>query len=620
MKVIRIFRRNVNGRSIKRQKGDLMSAYDVLLNGYKRYQNLEKKYRKKFNSLSNLRLFVFLAGAVCFLAGLFLGNKTLAWYILICFLVLFIFLIIKHGKVEQELNMVSAMAEIHRRYLDRINGQWVEFEDTGEEFADRNHTYTYDLDIFGPKSLFQWISVAKTAFGRLYLQTLLAKPDKELDTINIRRNAVRELTTKLEFCQKLECQGLLVGKAVQDTEGLISYAEEPAVLSKAINYIRMLPVFTLLSGVLYFSGWAIPVQIPVLLLLLQILVFLYGSSRISPALGQVYSFHKGLASFRNMFCLIESEQFKNDYLSALRSELHDQTDSASVCMKRLERISDAVNLRYQPLLYFILGMSLLWDFHCAVYLNRWKKQNGKRIRDWFEVIGKLEALSSLAVISHIYPEWSFPEVQNDDMKFIARDLGHPLIQQEKCIRNDIEIKNYSCIVTGSNMSGKSTFLRAIGINLVLAYAGAAVCARQFKCPIIDIFTSMVIRDDLINGISTFYAELTRINMILINSRKGRPIFYLIDEIFRGTNSLDRIAGAEAVLRELSKNRAIGLISTHDFELCELEKDRRLSFKNYHFEEQYLNGSIKFDYKLCSDRCTTSNAKYLMNMVGISVSE
>jgi hypothetical protein len=337
-------------------------------------------------------------------------------------------------------------------------------------------------------------------------------------------------------------------------------------------------------------------------------------------LSRVYSFQKSLAAFRNMFLLIESEQLKDDYLSTLKSELYNQAEPASICMKRLERISDAINFRYNLIFYFIFNLFLFWDFHCAVYLERWKIQNAKKIRTWFETIGAFEALTSLSVISHIHPEWGFPELQDHGMKIHAQDFGHPLIQSEKCVRNDIEIDKYSCIITGSNMSGKSTFLRAIGMNLVLAYAGTAVCARKFRCSIMDVYTSMVIRDDLINGISTFYAELTRINMILKQADKGQPMLYLIDEIFRGTNSLDRIAGAQVVLRELSKKNVIGLISTHDFELCGLEKDPGLNFRNYHFEEQYIQGRIEFDYKLRSGRCTTSNARYLMNMVGIHVPE
>lgn len=601
-------------------EGHLMSGKGELHKRYKRYQSLEKRYLKRFNHISNLRLFVFLIGAVCTLLGYFLANIVLTACVLSFFLMLFILLVSIHIKVERELNIIRTMLEIQRRYLKRLNGQWVLFEDCGSEFIDSAHPYTYDLDIFGPKSLFQLISVAKTVRGRYHLKTLLANPSKDLNTIKVRQNAVRELSAKLEFCQKLECQGLLAEETVPDTEELVSYAEESQVLIKGTNIIRFLPVLTILAFVLSFLEWGISIKFSIALLSLQALIFLIGSRKFSPDLAKVYSFQKSLGAFRNMFLLIESEQFQDDYLNALRSELNGQDEPASGCLRHLIQISDAINIRYQPILYLILGILLLWDFQCVVYLDRWKIQNGKRLRDWFEVIGAFEALSSLSVILHIHPDWVFPELQDGGMKITARDLGHPLIQQEKCVHNDIEIRNCSCIITGSNMSGKSTFLRAIGMNLVLAYSGTAVCASQFRCSIMDIFTSMVIRDDLINGISTFYAELIRINMILQHSRQGSPMLYLIDEIFRGTNSLDRIAGARVVLRELSKNEGIGLISTHDFELCDLENDPRANFRNYHFEEQYSNGRIEFDYKLRAGRCTTSNAKYLMNMVGIDLDE
>jgi len=597
-----------------------MSAEKLFLNRYNRYQNLEKRYVQSFDRISNLRLFVFLVGTALTILSSFMGTAALAVSIFLFFLCIFLVLVFRHAKVERELQTVSAMLEIQRRYLSRMNGEWVSYEDCGLDFIDGNHPYTYDLDIFGPKSLFQWISAAKTDLGRCHLKTLLASPSKRPDAIKMRQNAVRELATKLEFCQKLECHGLLADKASQGTSGLISYAEESRVLSKGIHIIRFFPLVTILAVVLYILRWGIPVQVPAVLLAMQLLFGFLGYLKVSSDLSKVYPFQKSLEAFRNMFLLIESEPFKNDYLSTLKSELYSQIEPASTSMKHLERISDAIDLRYNPIFYFIFNIFLLWDFHCAVYLERWKIRYGNRIRAWFETIGAFEALSSLSAVSHLHPEWVFPELQDDGMKIRARELGHPLIQPEKCVHNDIVIDNRSCIITGSNMSGKSTFLRAMGMNLVLAYAGTAVCARQFRCSIMDIFTSMVIRDDLIDGISTFYAELTRINMILKHSDQKQPMFYLIDEIFRGTNSLDRIAGARVVLRELSKRGAIGLISTHDFELCDLEKDSPLNFRNYHFEEQYAKGGIHFDYKLRPGRCTTSNARYLMKMVGIHIPE
>jgi len=239
-----------------------MSAEKIFLTRYNHYQKLEKRYAKSFDRISNLRFVIFLTGAALTILCSFLGTSIQAISVFILFLVVFLALVHKHSKVEQELNTVRAMLEIQRRYLSRMNGKWVSFDDCGLEFVDGNHPYTYDLDIFGPKSLFQWISVAKTVLGRYHLKTLLAYPSKNLNTIKMRQNAVRELTTKLEFCQKLECHGLLVDEVSRDTEGLISYAEESRSLFKGIHIIRFFPFVTILAFVLSILGWGLPLRFP----------------------------------------------------------------------------------------------------------------------------------------------------------------------------------------------------------------------------------------------------------------------------------------------------------------------------------------------------------------------
>jgi DNA mismatch repair ATPase MutS len=230
----------------------------------------------------------------------------------------------------------------------------------------------------------------------------------------------------------------------------------------------------------------------------------------------------------------------------------------------------------------------------------------------------VEALSSLAVIGHMYPQWTYPTFSQTGMRFEAKGLGHPLIPKDSCVRNDFKINRGTCVITGSNMSGKTTLLRTVGINLVLAYAGAPVFADKLECAVMGIFTSMRVHDDLGSGISTFYAELLRIKMIIDHSRRKLPMIYLIDEIFMGTNSADRITGARSVLKNLSKSWIIGMISTHDFELCDLEQESNVNVENYHFVETYSNNEILFDYKLRPGRSRTTNAKYLMKMVGIEL--
>lgn len=595
---------------------ETMSAQPALQARYQRYKSLQQRYAKSFDALSNLRLGVFLLGLAGFLAAYYLGYPVYAGSILLFFLLIFVLLVLKHGRVERQLNMARAMSEVNRRYLDRIDGSWVKFSDTGEEFRDAQHAYSSDLDIFGPNSLFQWISSASTYYGRECLRKLLADPSRDGNSIKKRQDAIGELTRKLDFCQQLESRGLLAEEVGQDPRRLTAYAEEPGQI-KGLKVARLLPLFTMGSFTLYLTG-GLFLFLPLFFLLIQSFFILYFHQKLDASLTSVYLFKKSLGCFQKMLELIESEPFDNPDLEALQAQLSDRSESASAAMQKLDRISDAINVRYQPLFHFPLNLLFLWDVQCALSLEKWKNRYGKNVRRWFYIMGTFEAWSSLAIISHIHPTWVFPEVEDRGQTIVARGLGHPLLPPDRCVRNDMTMENTSCIVTGSNMSGKSTWLRAIGTNLVLAYAGSAVCARELKCSIMDLYTSMVIRDDLISGISTFYAELARISMILEHSRRDRPMLYLIDEIFRGTNSLDRIAGARTVLKNLSENGAMGLISTHDFELCELEQEKWCDFKNHHFEEHYENGCIKFDYRLRSGRCTTSNARYLMKMVGIQV--
>lgn len=595
-----------------------MSSENLFLSRLEKFKSEEKHQVHTFDLISNLRLLTAVAGLT---AGGVLGyfkNWVLAGYAVLPFLLIFFVLVGKHQKIDRALHITRTRAKINRRYLDRINGQWVMFADKGEEFMDIHHPYTNDLDIFGPKSVFQWISIATTCAGRFQLSQLLANPPKDLDLIHKRQQAVKELGNKLEFCQELECRGLLTDDAVKNPQELIGHGEELLFPGQAIGIIRTLPIFFVMAWGAYYLD-LISIGIPVVLLLLQTVIALLSSTKISEPLHQVYHFKQSLLSYKKMLELIESEPFKDGYLKSLQAKLFFNRQSASQAMHRLESISNAIDLR-RSIFYLALNIGLLWDIQVYIRLANWKASYGTMVRVWLDIIGTLESLSSLAVVSHVHPDWAFPQLDNNGQKITARELGHPLLHQDRCVRNDIQINNFSCIVTGSNMSGKSTWLRAIGTNLVLAYAGAPVCSRYFYCSLVDIYTSMEIRDDLLDGISTFYAELKRVKMILEHSLQDRPMLYLIDEIFKGTNSLDRITGAQVVLKTLSQKGAIGLISTHDLELCALEKEPWANFVNYHFEERYNDGRIEFDYKLRPGRCQTSNARYLMKMVGIDISK
>ncbi|MCX7923508.1 MAG: DNA mismatch repair protein MutS [Clostridia bacterium] len=600
-----------------------MSTRENFLSRLNSFESLEKEKKSLFDNISNIRLFVFLAGAALTITAFVKGSLLHGFSTLMLGLIIFVLLVIKHYRTENELKRVRCMVEINKRYLGRVDGDWVNLKDYSQEFLDPQHSYTGDLDIFGHKSLFQWICTANTYYGRRGLKSLLEAPSKDIELIKKRQNAVKELGEKLDYCQKLQCEGMLTPERGNNPESLLSYAEDTSKLfrGEGVQYLfYVLPAATILSFVLFFLKGPVPLYIPMALLASQMIICAVGYKKTSLILNGVYGFKENLGVFKNLFTLIEDEEFKDDYLIQLKSELSCKSMKASTQIKGLGRIADAIDLRYSAIMYFILNFGLLWDYHCVFALEDWKKLYGKSIRKWFQAVGEYEALASISVIKQINPEWAFPSISEKGLRISAISMGHPLISQDKRVCNDIHIENNSCVVTGSNMSGKTTLLRTIGINLVLAYCGAPVCANKLECSIMDIFTSMRINDDLSSGISTFYAELLRIKMIIDHTHKKQPMIFLIDEIFRGTNSKDRLIGAKSVLKNLNKSWIIGLISTHDFELCDLESEIHGRVKNYYFTEEYSNNEIKFDYKLRAGRCSTTNAKYLMRMVGIELTE
>jgi DNA mismatch repair ATPase MutS len=583
----------------------------------------EEKQKKLFNRISNIRMFVFLIGAgitsVCFVNG----DSLYGYSALLVSLFLFIYFVLKHQQIARELKKIDCKIEINQKYLSRMDGSWIDFIENGQEFIEPSHPYSSDLDIFGAKSLFQWINVAYTFYGRRILKNLLTTPEKNVRSIKRRQNAVAELAEKDSFIEELQCVGMLAAEIKNNPEGLITYAEDSSQLckrkrSKSIFYL--LPAATILMMTLFLCNVPISIYVPLTLIIIQMVITAIGFSRNSLALYTVHQFKENVEAFYHFIQLIEKEKFQDEYLIELQTDLvYDvRKNSASLQIKLLDKIVAASELRYNFISFCLMNFLLLWDFHCVFALEAWKKQNGHLIRNWLQTIGHFEALASLGVILQIHPQWSFPVFAEQSLLFSAVEIGHPLILEANSVRNNIEVNNNICVITGSNMSGKTTLLRTVGINLVLAYSGAPVCASKLECSIMDVFTSMRISDDLNSGISTFYAELLRIKMIIDFSHNKQDMIFLIDELFRGTNSRDRIIGAASVLKNLNKNWIIGFISTHDFELCNLENQTDGKIVNYHFTESYENNEIQFDYQLRSGRCTSTNAKYLMKMVGIEL--
>lgn len=597
-----------------------MNKTDIFINRNKDLKQNESTLKNSHSILGTLRLLSFIA--ILILVFLIIKNPKSIIVLLGLFIVtvLFLFFLFRDLGISSELKKIKRLLLINDKYMKRIDGTWTDFQDIGEDFKDIEHPYSNDLDIFGNSSLFQLINTTKTFLGRHKLINLLTSPELNTITIEKRQKAVKELSGKIEFCENLEDEGMSNKKISNDTGELLRFIEDlnDTFKSYVKTGINILPIITIIFCIL-----AVQFKTPVLyytllfLFLLHALINVISLIKVYPVLNSMESFNNDFATYGNILKLIEEDDFKDPYLCELRDNLFIK-DKASNILKKLDTIISAINFRSNFLLYIVLNLLFFWDYRCLFYLETWKGKYGILVRKYLETAADFEVISSLATITHLDSNLCYPTFSSINTKITGKGLGHPLILANARIYNDVDLKNNIFIVTGSNMSGKTTFLRTIGINLVLAYTGAPVCANSMDCGLLKIFTSMRISDDLSKGLSTFYVELTRIKTILDFLPQKEPMMFLIDEIFRGTNSNDRIIGAKTVLKNLDKEWCCGLISTHDFELCDLEKLNAGRIKNYHFREDYTDNKIHFDYKLRDGRSDTTNAKYLMKMVGINI--
>lgn len=591
---------------------------------YKRkeyYLDLSNSFKKKHNLISNIRFLMVLL-ILYFGFKSYESQRFLLYSIEILLVVGFFTLVVYHLKVKELRFRAETLLEINEKYIKRATGQWNIFEDKGEEYIDLEHNYSNDLDIVGENSIFQFLNVSNTHTGRKMFSDDLLYPKKDIYTIKTRQEAIKELSNEIDLVQEIEYLTLKEQKNLKSPDKLIEYAESntTVVKNKLIkNMIRILPVFTIsinLLGIVLNENTFVYIGLG--LAILQIGIWLLSMLKNSSLLATVGYLKYNLETYIEVLKLIESKEFESKKLIEIKNTMFSDESSSIDAIRELDKITQIINIRSGGILNLILNAGFLWDYQCIFLLEAWKKKYGEKVKDWIEGIGQIESLMSFSVFENVSINANFPEIVEEKPMVIAKEIGHPLINKDIRVDNDLNLNDQIIIITGSNMSGKTTFLRTIGINLVLAYNGAPVCASEMKCSILNIMTSMRIQDDLAAGISTFYAEILRIKKIIDKSEDNEDMIFLIDEIFTGTNSPDRIAGSINVLANLNKANIIGAITTHDLELCELDKNDRI--ENYHFKDIYKDDNILFDYKIRSGKSTSTNAKNLMRLAGIKIIE
>jgi hypothetical protein len=522
-----------------------------------------------------------------------------------------------HAILNARLERSKGIIEINRRHLDRITGKWTEFSDKGEEFIDPEHPYGSDLDIVGKDSLFQFLNTTHTWHGRRAFADDLLHAAYSKQTIIRRQAAVKELAEDYEFADELEYRFSKIGsvpaaemllQGLQDTQPLIKHR----LLRVLLTFGPLVAI--LIVGLAVIFHWKQLYLIAMILFAIQTLTWSGCLTRTYQHIRIVDRLSSKLNAYKEVLELVNAAEFAADELQGIKSDLTTADLSAEKAIKALAKIADKVSVRGTPIVYFIFNVLFLWDFQCVFLLEDWKKKYGPHCEKWFLALGELESLFCFATMIKVCSHTSFPQI-SEIYGLEAEELGHPLMPDSVRVTNQIRLIDNIIIISGSNMSGKTTYLRTAGINIVLARAGSAVCAREMSCSDLNIVTSMRVADDLNEGISTFYAELKRIKMILDTCKSERNAIFLIDEIFRGTNSVDRLSGAEIVIATLNELGVIGMVTTHDLDLCELQQTMP-RIQNHSFSEYYEDGRIRFDYKIRHGKSVTTNARYLMEMVGI----
>lgn len=574
--------------------------------------------RKKLANLAHLRLLTFLLAALLVGYGIYSNREEFFGFALFP-VIAFIILVISYRRYMKTTVYLENMVTINQKSLQRLSWQWDGFSEKGEQYARPEHPYSIDLNIFGQGSLFQYINTTVTRGGEEALADLLRG---EVDPASIveRQESVKELSADLPWRQNFQAAGMEAEVKKENPGELLSWAKDRQTGANFTQLLLLLPGITALLFLLYYLNY-IPLPLPLAFVVLQYGVLLLNGRKIHSEFDRTQIASNRLKQYAAILQCIENATFKCARLRRLQESLSGGRRTASLQIKALAGIVELTQFRYNhPIIYFPVNTLTLWDLFIAKKLAAWKSCSGASLENWLNVISELEVHASLAVLPYDNPNWAYPEITADSPHFQASSLGHPLIKPEQRVCNDLSLPlpGTTLIITGSNMSGKSTLLRTAGLNLVLAYAGAPVCASGLKAAFLPIYSKMQVTDDLSRGVSTYYAELTRIKMVIEAARAGKPVIYLLDEIFKGTNSKDRILGTKAIIRMLSSLPSLGMLTTHDLELAALADENPRLVKNYHFDDQIENNTISFDYKLKSGVSTSTNAIALMKMVGIDV--
>ena len=560
---------------------------------------------------------LFIAGSIYFLMPYGWLYVITGSFLLIAVFVKLVFIDIDNNKA---INHTQQLIEINKDEMKAIDGDYLHFDD-GSTYQPHEHLYSNDLDIFGKASVYQYLNRSVSSMGGTAMAGWLLNPAKE-EIILKRQAAAKELHSKTEWRQSLQAFGK-EKKIEQSTyRRLEEWIQEKNsfINNRFWLVLQFLVPIIMITVVILNATNLLSDTVRNLFLIASGLGAFFISKKAVPLHDKVSKLTEELDVLSDSIRLIENEHFTSPLLIQFQSAYKQKDALASAEMKRLKGIVQRMDWRLNPIVFIPLALLFQWDLQQVIALEKWKRRNHKNIIQWFEALGSFEAISSFATLHFNHPGWCFPEIKKEHFYIEGKEIGHPLINSLKRVNNYIDINNKGIImlVTGSNMAGKSTYLRSIGVNAVLAMAGAVTCARSFALSPVQLITSMRIADNLEENTSTFYAELKKLKTVIEKVNNHEQVFILLDEILRGTNSLDRHTGAVSLTKQLIRQQAAAIIATHDVELAKLKDDYPENIYNYHFDVQVNNGELYFDYKLKKGICTSLNASILMKKIGIEL--
>lgn len=580
-----------------------------------------QQVKKQIFRISMLRLALFVAGV----AGIyFFFSQTPLLIICICLTFLPLFILVKiHNHFFIRKEWLETQARIIQEELQALSGDYSSFED-GKEYVNPEHPYSFDLDIFGRRSLFQSINRTCTFFGKARLAKWLQNHLHEKTSIEKRQEMVREISEHTLFREQFRIAGLVHHGQSSDGEKIQAWSQSPAQYLHAgwvKAFIWGVPVINSLLLITSLIGWT---SFSCLGLSFGIfLVLSFGIIKRATYIQETYGKQlKSLNGYARLIALAKAEDWKSAGMLELMERFNLNGQSPVQALQQLSKELDRLDLRNNQFLYVLLEGSIFFQLQEIVRIERWKVRYGQYISEWLETVGELDALCSLGTFAYNHPQYTYPELTEKPFCFLTTQMGHPLMPVSQCVKNDATIPSrpFFLIITGANMAGKSTYLRTIGVNYLLACVGAPVCCERLKLHPNQLITSLRTSDSLSDNESYFFAELKRLKRIIDLLNQGQQLFIILDEILKGTNSMDKQKGSFDLIRQFMQLKANGIIATHDLLLGSLIKQFPEKIRNYCFEADIKDNELTFSYKLREGVAQNMNACFLMKKMGIILQE